>query len=144
VIPVKRTLVVNVPADQIYAYLVDFETATEWDAGTVRCTRASGDGGVGTTYTNVSKFLGRETELTYVVTALEPDRLIAWTGENKSVISDDKITLTPSGTGTEVTYVAEFTFKGPAKYVGPLLKPALDKLGNNTQQTLRDALLRLR
>jgi uncharacterized protein YndB with AHSA1/START domain len=144
VIPVKRTLVVNVPASQIYAYLVDFENATEWDAGTVRCTRASGDGSVGTTYTNVSKFLGRETQLTYIVTALETDRLIAWTGENTSVISDDKITLTPSGTGTEVTYVAEFTFKGRARYVGPLLKPALDKLANNTQQTLRDALLRLR
>ncbi len=143
-ISVKRTLVVNVPAAQIYAYLVDFENATEWDKGTVRCTRASGDGGVGTTYTNVSKFLGRETELTYVVTALEPDRLVALTGENKTVVSDDKITLTPSGTGTEVTYLAEFTFNGPAKYIGPLLKPALDKLGNDTQQTLREALLRLR
>lgn len=142
-ITVKRTLVVNVPADRIYAYLVDFETAAEWDAGTVRCTRTGGDGGIGTTYDNVSKFLGRETTLVYTVTALEQDRLIAWKGENTSVVSDDTITLSPSGTGTQVTYVAEFTFKGFSKYAAPLLSPALNKLGDNTQQTLRDALLKL-
>ncbi|MBA3233187.1 MAG: SRPBCC family protein [Propionibacteriales bacterium] len=140
---VKRTLVVNVPADRIYPYLADFETAKEWDSGTVRCNRTSGDGGVGTTYDNVSKFLGRETTLVYTVTALEPDRLIAWKGENASVISDDTITLSPSGTGTQVTYLAEFTFNGFAKYLAPLLTPAVNKLGNDTQKTLREALLRL-
>ena len=142
-ITVKRALVVNVPAERIYPYLADFTTADEWDSGTVSCTLASGDGGVGSTYTNVSKFLGRETTLTYVVTALEQDRLIAWKGENKSVISDDTITLTPSGSGTEVSYVAEFTFKGAAKYLGLLLTPAVNRLGDKTQETLRDALIRL-
>ncbi|MGZ4467252.1 MAG: hypothetical protein ACXVXB_02140 [Nocardioidaceae bacterium] len=38
--------------------------------------RVSGDGGVGTEYHNTSKFAGRETELTYVVQALVPDRRI--------------------------------------------------------------------
>ncbi len=141
-ITVKRTLVVNVPAERIYPYLADFTTADEWDSGTVSCTLASGDGGVGSTYTNVSKFLGRETTLTYVVTALEQDRLIAWKGENKTVISEDTITLTPSGTGAEVTYVAEFTFKGVARYLGPLLTPALNRLADKTQETLREALVK--
>jgi len=140
---VKRTLVVNVPPERIYPYLSDFENAVEWDAGTVSCTRVSGDGGVGTTYTNVSKFVGRETTLTYTTQALEENRLFAIRGENDTVISDDVITMTPSGTGTEVTYTAEFTFKGVWKYVAPLLKPALDKLGNDTEKTLRGALVKL-
>ena len=42
--------------------------------------RVSGDGGVGTTYLNTSKFMGRETQLTYVVQTHEPDRLFALRG----------------------------------------------------------------
>ena len=45
----------------VFAYLSDFTTTTEWDPGTVRTTRESGDGGIGTRYRNVSRFLGRET-----------------------------------------------------------------------------------
>ncbi|MDQ3485489.1 MAG: hypothetical protein M3445_08820 [Actinomycetota bacterium] len=93
--------------------------------------------------TPTSRSSSAATTLTYVVTALEQDRLITWKGENKTVISDDTIRLTPSGSGTEVTYVAEFTFKGPAKYLGLLMTPAVNRLGDKTQETLRDALIRL-
>ena len=86
---------------------------SEWDPGTVRTTRESGDGGVGTTYHNVSRFLGRATELTYVVTEHEPPVLLRLRGENKTVVAHDTMTLveTPTG-GTELTYRAEFSSRG--------------------------------
>jgi hypothetical protein len=46
-------------------------------------------------------------------------------------------------TGTEVTYAAEFTFKGPARFLAPLLRPALERLGNQAKAGLREALSRL-
>ncbi len=141
-VTVNRTLVVNIPAERIFPYLADFTSTAEWEAGTVRCAQASGDGGVGSTYTKVWKFLGREQTLTYVLTALELDRLIAWRGENKSMICEETITLTPSGTGTEVTYAAELTVKGVARYLGPLLTAAANRLADTTQETLRDALVK--
>ena len=52
--------------EAVFDYLVDFSHAEEWDSGTVRCERLSGDGGVGTRYRNVSRFLGRETTLEVV------------------------------------------------------------------------------
>ena len=69
---IVRTITVAKPVHLVFAYLSDFTTTTEWDPGTIRTTRASGDGGVGTEYLNTSKFLGRETQLTYVVEELVP------------------------------------------------------------------------
>ena len=48
-----------------------------------------GDGGVGTTYRNISKFLGRESELTYTVTELPRRGTFALRGENKTVTAHD-------------------------------------------------------
>jgi hypothetical protein len=42
--------------------------------------------------------------------------------------------------GTEVTYAADFTFKGPARFVAPLLRPALERLGQQAQWALRRGL----
>ena len=48
----------------------NFTTTTDWDPGTVTTVRLHGNGGVGTTYLNTSTFLGRTTQLTYVVDEL--------------------------------------------------------------------------
>ena len=51
--------------------------------------------------------------------------------------------IVPSGTGTRVTYTADFEFRGVAKYVAPLLSPAFKKLGDEAERGLREALGRL-
>jgi uncharacterized protein YndB with AHSA1/START domain len=56
---IERTMTVQKPLDQVWAYLTDFTNTEEWDPPTVSTTRISGDGGVGTVYRNVSKILGR-------------------------------------------------------------------------------------
>ena len=143
VVTLRRTVVVDKPLPEVFGYMSDFTTTNEWDPGTVQTVRQDGDGGVGTTYLNTSKFLGRETELTYRVTDLRPDQRVQLRGENKSLVSIDTITFTSVAGGTEVTYQAEFTFKGVAKLVGPLLRPALEKLGNDAEDGIRQALQRL-
>ncbi len=53
------------------------------------------------------------------------------------------MTFRAAGPGTEVTYTAEFTFKGAARYLAPLFRPALTRLGNQAEDGLRRALGRL-
>lgn len=138
---IVRTLTVDRAPEEVFAYLHDFTTTEEWDPGTIRTTRASGDGGVGTRYHNVSRFLGRETELTYVVEQVEAPRLFRLRGENATVVAHDTMTLTPTGSGgTEVTYRAEFELKGAARLVAPLLAPAFRRLGDEAEVGLREAL----
>jgi carbon monoxide dehydrogenase subunit G len=139
----QRTVETNAAPGAVFAYLSDFTTTEEWDPGTVDTTRVSGDGGVGTTYRNVSSFLGRKTELTYTVTTHEPDRLFALRGENKTVVARDTMEIAPSGDGTRVTYTAEFEFQGVARFVAPLLSPALKKLGDEAEKGLQTSLGRL-
>ena len=115
----QKTVVVDKPLDVVFNYLSDFTTTTEWDPGTVVTVNHHGDGGVGTTYHNTSTFLGRKTQLTYVVREFIPRKRIRLRGENKTLIAVDTMTFRNIDAGTEVIYTAEFTFKG----LGPSPRP---------------------
>ena len=143
VMKLQKTVVVDKPIETVFDYLSDFTTTTQWDPGTVSTVRQAGDGGVGTTYRNTSEFMGRKTELNYVVQELIPAHRISLRGENKTVISVDTMSFRRVEAGTEVTYAAEFTFKGAARFVAPLFKPALEKLGQQAETGLRKALNQL-
>ena len=145
---ITRTIDTTAPVDKVYAYLSDFTTTNEWDPGTVETTRVSGTGGVGTDYHNVSKFLGRKTELVYTTKELEPSRRIVLEGNNKTVKATDTMTLTETpGGGTRVVYNAQFDFKGAvgkvAPLLSPLLAPAFKKLGDEAEDAMKDALDKL-
>jgi hypothetical protein len=140
---VQRAVLVQPPVDRVYAYLSDFTNAVDWDAGTVSCSMLQGDGGIGTTYANTSKFMGLETELTYELLELEPDRLIVLRGENATVTSTDHMLIQPAEGGTEVLYTAEFEFKGLARLLEPVLRVPLEKLADSAEKSLASALNRL-
>lgn len=141
---IVRTVTVDRPVERVFDYLSDFTTTNEWDPGTVRTTRQVGEGGVGTRYHNVSRFMGRETELTYVVEEVSPTKRFRLRGENKSLVAHDTMTFAPTATGgTTVTYRAEFELKGLAKLAAPLLAPAFKRLGDEAEDGLRSALERL-
>lgn len=145
---IVRSVTVARPVDEVFSYLSDFTTTTEWDPGTVSTERVSGDGGPGTRYRNVSQFLGRKTELDYVVTERVPDERFALRGENATVVAHDTMTFVRThgvdGEGTTVTYHAAFEFKGIARFIAPLLAPALKKLGDEAESGMRNALTRQR
>ncbi len=138
---IQRSVETTAAPETVFAYLSDFTTTNEWDPGTVQTTLIRGDGGPGTTYKNVSSFAGRQTELTYEVLERTPHSRFALRGENKTVVANDTMVLTPHGAGgTKLTYTADFEFKGIAKYVAPLMSGAFKKLGDEAEQGLRKAL----
>jgi len=139
----QRSVTVDASPEKVFAYLSDFTTTEEWDPGTVRCVRTSGDGGVGTAYLNTSKFLGRETELTYTVLDVDPGRRVQLRGQNKTVTATDTIKVSPNGSGSDVQYTADFEFKGVARLLLPLFMGALKKLGDDAEKGLHESLSRL-
>ena len=139
----ERTVETSATPEKVFAYLSDFTTTTEWDPGTVETVHVIGDGGVGTTYENTSTFMGRETRLTYEVVEHEAPSRIVLHGTNDTVDATDSITVEPHGAGSRVTYVADFSFKGAARLVAPLLSPALKKLGDDAEKGMSEALAKL-
>jgi uncharacterized protein YndB with AHSA1/START domain len=142
-VKLQKTVIVDKPLDAVFSYLSDFTTTTEWDPGTVVTVHNYGDGGVGTAYSNTSTFLGRKTQLTYIVREFIPGQRIRLRGENKTVSAVDTMTFRSLGAGTEVTYTAEFTFKTAARLLAPLLRPAFQRLGKQAQAGMRKALNQL-
>ena len=139
----QKTVIADKPLDTVFGYLSDFTTTTEWDPGTVVTVNHHGDGGVGTTYLNTSTFLGRKTQLTYIVGEFIPRERIRLRAENKTVIAVDTMTFRSTDAGTQVTYTPEFTFKGPSRLLTPLLRPAFERLGQQAQAGMRKALNQL-
>lgn len=139
---IRRTVTVDRPLADVWAFLADFTTTEEWDPGTLRTTRRSGDGGVGTVYDNVSKFAGRESKLIYTVETFEPERLLRLRGENPAVTTTDTMTFTGDDRRTTVDYVAGFEFHGWPRFVVPLMGPLFKRLGDQAADGMRQALSR--
>lgn len=137
---VSRTFAVDPAPSLVIDYLKDFSNAEEWDPGTVSCTRQGiGPIEVGTTFHNVSKIAGVETELTYELTELTAGSVVL-EGENDSATSVDTITVVPHGTGSEVTYTAVIEAKGIGKLAEPLMKLVFERVGTKTEQQMTEVL----
>jgi hypothetical protein len=87
--------------------------------------------------------MGREAELRYVVTELDPDHRFALRGENKSLVAHDVMSLAGGSDHTTVTYAATFELKGLSRVAAPLLAPALKRLMDRGAAGLERALQRL-
>lgn len=136
-IEMQREITTTATPAKVFAYLSDFTTTEQWDPGSVRTTRISGDGGVGTRYANTSRFAGRTSDLEYEVIALTPGRSIALRGQNDSLIAQDTITVTPHQDGATVTYRIEFAFQGWLRWGEPLLRIPVANLMDKGVQGLR-------
>jgi carbon monoxide dehydrogenase subunit G len=141
---VERSFVVLPPVEEVVGYLKDFAHAEAWDPGTVRCTR-EGDSGpvqVGTTWHNVSKVRGKETELTYRLERLETHRL-TFVGKNKTATSNDDMTFDAVAGGTRITYKSDITFHGIFKLADPFMRKEFEGLGDQTVEKMTRALNQL-
>lgn len=136
-ITVQREIRTPKPMADVVAYLSDFSNAEQWDPGTVTCQRIGGGPiAVGATFANVSTFRGKQTQLRYELTRLDPDHLV-FLGANKTVTSTDDISFAADPTGgTVLTYQATLVFHGLAKLATPFLRKAFEGLGDDTQEQL--------
>ncbi|MCW2497145.1 SRPBCC family protein [Jatrophihabitans sp.] len=141
-ITVERRFDVGTPVRVVFAYLSDFTNTNSWDPGTVRTTRTdTGQLGVGSTFHNVSQFRGRQTELDYELTRLEPNRHLTFTGRNSTVTAVDDLSFAPSATdGTLVTYRSHFTFHGVYRLAEPFLRRGFEPIADDTVQQLAEVL----
>ncbi|MFD7027295.1 SRPBCC family protein [Streptomyces sp. NPDC059917] len=135
-VAVERSFIVTAPRAVLVDYLKDFSHAQEWDPGTRTCERVdAGAVRVGSTWTNVSVFRGRETRLTYRLVRMDEGRLV-FVGENTSVTTTDDLLLTPVPDGTLLTYRARLDFKGWRKLAAPFLRKDFDRLADEVERAM--------
>lgn len=140
-ITVERKVTSPLSPTEVFALLSDFTRTEEWDPGTISTEKLSGDGKVGTTYRNISSFMGNKTELIYTVEQYDEPNIYQVRGQNKTVEALDTMTFKANASGgTDMTYRAEFRFKGLAKLIAPFTIPAFWRLGNEAKRDLDEYL----
>jgi carbon monoxide dehydrogenase subunit G len=127
--------------EELFAYLSDLSTAAQWDPGVVEAERL-GDGpiGAGTCFRLVAEFMGRRSPLTYRIVGYTPPHAVTFLGENRTVTSLDRITFTPTGELTRITYDADLQLKGLFRIIDPLLQRAFNRTGDRALHGLRGVL----
>jgi carbon monoxide dehydrogenase subunit G len=141
-VDVSRTFTVEIPPEVAVDYLADFGNAEEWDPGTVSCTRIdSGPVEPGARWHNVSKILGRQTELIYVLTEKRADR-VTLEGRNKTATSVDRIEVHAASGGSRLVYRARIRFHGLARLADPLMRFVFERLAGKTVDQMTRALER--
>ena len=142
-IEMQREVTTTVAPGVVFDYLSDFTTTEQWEPGTVRTNRISGDGGVGTRYANTSQFAGRTSDLEYEVIGVTPGRSIQLRGQNDSLIAHDTITVAPHEGGSKVTYRIEFAFQGLLRLGEPVLRIPVGNLMDKGVEGLQRELTKL-
>lgn len=143
----RTTLITDAPADSVLDRLGDFATIADWDPGVTSARLLSGEPGqVGTRYAVDFSFGPRNLPLEYeVVERVEPAGeqaghvvLIAKSG---SFTLHDTITAHGTPTGTEVTYDALLTLRGPARLMDWPLNRIFQIIGRRSEAGLRAELV---
>jgi carbon monoxide dehydrogenase subunit G len=132
----ERTLTTRTTPETVFAFLADFRNAEQWDPGTVSCELVEGDTGVGSVYRNVSSFFGKSMEITYTTLEREEGRRVQFRGQNQGFTGLDRLSVSPSGAGAEVSYDVEYEFHGVARIAYPLAAAYLPVLAAKTMKQL--------
>lgn len=139
-ITVSGSVETKLSAEKAFAFMSEFENTSKWDPNTPVMDKITpGPVAVGHKYHAESEFRGKRQTLIYEVIELR-DGHIKLRGENKTVTAFDSIDVSPNGAGSVVKYTAEFSIKGPAKIVQPLLKPMFMQLRDPALKGIRDTL----
>src|SRR5205814_6787100 len=73
----RQSVVINLPAEEIFAYLSDFENQVDWSAATIAVRKTSpGEIRVGATVRSTIQFLGRWMDITFEIVEYEPGRCL--------------------------------------------------------------------
>ena len=123
--------------EEAFAYTADFSNIADWDPGVAESSSAEeGPVGEGSTFDLLVTFGSRRVPMQYRITEYEPSRRVVLVGEGDKIRAVDEITFAPTSDGTAITYVADLNFEGLMKWISPLLKPALRKVGRNAVEGL--------
>jgi uncharacterized protein YndB with AHSA1/START domain len=108
----ERTISIRRPVDQVFRFLADGRTATQWRSGVLEVSKTSGEG-VGAVYKQLVRGPGgRPIDADYEITAFEPDRLIAFRAIAGPVRPTGSFGFEAMGDATILTFKLEAELTG--------------------------------
>jgi Polyketide cyclase / dehydrase and lipid transport len=138
---VDVVITVNRSTDDVFAFISDFENNPKWQDGMQKCTFTSPPPlGVGSTYDQEAKFLGRPILSTFKVIAYEPGRMVKATTTSSSFPITFTRMVEPEGDGARVTAVIEGDASGFFRIATPLMRWMVNRSINKDYAKLKQLL----
>ena len=136
----KQSVVINQPVERVFAFVSDLENDPPWSGAAEMRRTSPGPVGVGTTFQQRDRLLGRRLELTLRVVGYEPNRKVTLktTSERLSFAGTRMVEPVGQG-GSRVTFVGG----GQAGGVWRLAEPLLAAVGGLRLRTQLGRLKRL-
>lgn len=134
---------VDLPKSKVFAYTADFSNIADWDPGVAASEKVTeGPIGVGTEFDLQVRFGLGTIPMRYRITEYEPDTRVVLIGRGKPLEAVDEIRFETDGDLTRIDYTADLAFFNSLRFLGPLLSPALNKVGKKAVDGLVNALTR--
>ncbi len=141
-IKIENSIVINKPVEEVFEFLANAENNPQWQSGTLDVRKTSeGPLGVGTTYTSVSRLLGKQLESTVEYTAYEPNTRVAIKAVSGPIPFQAETTFEATAEGgTMVTTAGGGEVGGFFKLAEPLVSRMLQRQFNTDNANLKDYL----
>jgi uncharacterized protein YndB with AHSA1/START domain len=140
---ITKSVEINRPPAEVFAYLDDLERHGEWQAEIVS-TRLETDGpvGVGTRVREMRRMGRRKLDSSYEITEHDPPRSSAFVGTVGPVRPVGRVTVEPVGDGTQSRVSIDFNLVGHGigKLIAPFARGHAGKVIEANQQLLKERL----
>jgi uncharacterized protein YndB with AHSA1/START domain len=134
---VEASVSVNRPPADVFAVLIDVAHQPKWSKGAGKILNVSENPAIlGTTWTQISKFVGRELEAHLKVTDFEANRRFG-SQVDKPIPFQLLFALEPVGTGTKLTFTATGEPGGFFGVAAPLLRKNIKDTMTSDLKTLK-------
>lgn len=128
--------------EEAFLYMADLRNFSQWDRNIIKVEQIDGDGpGLNTIFDITVRGLGgRPSTLRYKTVEFDSPNNILVKGRNTVFTSVDRITITPSSTGCDVTYDAILTANWIVAPMNLVLGAVFNKVGQAATKGLRKVL----
>ncbi len=139
-IHIEESIIINRPIEEVFAYVSNHGNASQWQAGVLE-SRQTPDSpvGVGTRFTGVRTFLGRNIESTGEFIEYEPPTKYAYKLTSGPPMTGVNF-FEPTAEGTKVTITFEMQVAGLFTLAEPLVGRSIRRALQGDLGTLQDLL----
>ncbi|MEH6549750.1 MAG: SDR family NAD(P)-dependent oxidoreductase [Pseudomonadales bacterium] len=123
-----ETMHISRPVHEVFAYIADFSTCTEWDSTAISSVKGAGPLGLGSTFDVVCALPLGSLNLHYEIIEWLPNEKVVLRGTCRFFDIEDTI-LFRGGDSTTVEYTAHISYKGWLSRFASQLEPGLKRMG---------------
>ena len=128
-------------AEQAFDFMADLRHFADWDPGVRRVTQTSGTGGGSDAVFDVTvASVPKDLVLTYRTVDYDSPRSLLVVAKSRMFVSEDRVRVTPDGSGCTVEYDAQLRLNGPLHLFDLGLRLVFKRIGDRAAGGLRAAL----